>query len=596
MLAPDARAVLLDQLRPPAGFTLDAAVATTFTLDLTAALVPPLAFASFELRGTPDPVAALEAVRSCADRVDLFCQAGQISVPSQASDLVAFLEPMVHEVRRPRAGHLFHPKLWVLRYRSDDDPPQFRLLCLTRNLTREHSWDAVLRLDGRLTGGPKSGNRPLADLIRALPGLTTTPVADERSERIAGLAEDLRRIAWDYPDDVNEIRFHVYGVRGVASGADFDGYRHLVIAPFLNENGIAKVAPNSSDAAVVSRVEDLDRLSPETAARITPYIVSSIAGLDEPDGTESLEDRQILAGLHAKIYVVERNRRAHVFVGSANATDAAFGGNVEVLVELVGGATKLGVDTFLDDDAPFRSMLEPYSTGGGAEPDPLEEGQRALDDLLRDLATIPHTVTVTDSGPGVHTLTATTDKPLPIPDGYRVTLELLSRPGDAHRLTGGEPTTAAFAGVPLADVTPFLVVRATSLEGLQGGTVIRGVLVNDPAGRLDEVLARQVDTPEKFLRFLALLLGLGNPHLLALLAGDDGAAGGGYARIGMGPGVFELVMRALADRPDDLTDLDRLVSRLQATEAGRKVLPEGFDQLWPVVIEAQRRLQEADGR
>src|SRR5689334_2571260 len=122
MLAPDARAVLLDQLRPPVGCRLDAAVATTFTLDLAAALVPPLAFASFEMRGTPDPVAALEAVRSCTDRVDIFCQAGQVAVPAQASDLMAYLEPMVHEVRRPRPGHLFHPKIWLLRYRGEGEP------------------------------------------------------------------------------------------------------------------------------------------------------------------------------------------------------------------------------------------------------------------------------------------------------------------------------------------------------------------------------------------------------------------------------------------------------------------------------------------
>src|SRR5947207_15373245 len=118
MLAPDARAVLLQQLRAPVGYRLDAAVATTFTLDLAAALVPPLAFATFELNNTPDPIAVMEAVRACTERVDLFCQAGQITVPGQASDLMAFLEPMVHEVRRPRPGHLFHPKLWLLRYTS----------------------------------------------------------------------------------------------------------------------------------------------------------------------------------------------------------------------------------------------------------------------------------------------------------------------------------------------------------------------------------------------------------------------------------------------------------------------------------------------
>ena len=37
MLAPDNRALLLDALRPPPGYSLDRAVATTFTLDLETA-------------------------------------------------------------------------------------------------------------------------------------------------------------------------------------------------------------------------------------------------------------------------------------------------------------------------------------------------------------------------------------------------------------------------------------------------------------------------------------------------------------------------------------------------------------------------------
>jgi hypothetical protein len=602
MLAPDARAVLLDQLRPPAGYRLDAAVATTFTLDLAAALVPPLAFASFEMRGTPDPVAALEAVRSCTDRVDIFCQAGQMAVPAQASDLMAYLEPMVHAVRRPRPGHLFHPKIWLLRYRSDGEPDCYRLLCLTRNLTLNHSWDAVLRLDGQQHGGPKAGNRPLAGLIRALPDLAVNQLDAARGERVTALAEDVRRVEWQAPNDVNEIRFHVYGIVGVRPTADFAGYRHLVIAPFLTDAGLDTVAPDSPDVTVVSRIDDLERLSPNTVSRITSYVISSIAGLEEieDDDDGDAADRQVLTGLHAKVYVVERNRLAHVYLGSANATDAAFGGNTEVLVELVGGATKLGVGTFLGPDAPFRSLLEEYRASGGAPPDPLEDARRALEDLLRDLATIKHTITVTEpaaTGPAdaCYTLAAATRDPLPVPDGYQVSVELLTRPGDAHHVTGGSTLDASWTGVPLPDVTPFLAVRAISPEGLTQGTVIRAELLGDPAGRLDAVLARQVDTPEKFLRFLALLLGLGNPHLLAMLAGS-GTGNHDHARLAVGPGIFELALRALADQPDAVADLDRLVRSLQATEKGRSVLPAGFDELWVTVVAAHARLTKVGAR
>ena len=56
MLAPDNRTLLLDVLRPPAGHTLDRAIGTTFTLDLSTALIVPLAFAGFQLDDSRIPL------------------------------------------------------------------------------------------------------------------------------------------------------------------------------------------------------------------------------------------------------------------------------------------------------------------------------------------------------------------------------------------------------------------------------------------------------------------------------------------------------------------------------------------------------------
>ena len=247
MLAPEIRVVLLEQLRPPVGYTMDAAVATTFTLDLSAALIPPLAFAAFSMSSTPDPVAALEAVRSCADRLDIFAQGGELIVPRQPSDLMAFLEPMVHEVRLPRRGRLFHPKVWLLRYRSPDDAPRYRMLCLTRNLTNDHSWDLALRLDGTDTGKRRPANRPLVRFVQALPDFARTPLPPDRRDRVAQLAADVYRVRWELPDDAWDLRFHALGIRGVKPDIRFDGYCHLVIAPFLTDGGLKIVAPGRSN-------------------------------------------------------------------------------------------------------------------------------------------------------------------------------------------------------------------------------------------------------------------------------------------------------------------------------------------------------------
>ena len=166
MLPPDSRAVLRDLLKPPVGSRLAQAVGSTFTVDLAAALAVPLSFAARDLGETPDPIGVMEAVRSSADRIDVFYQAGQAAVPQQASDVLAFLEPVLHPVKAARPGHLFHPKVWVLKYVDSDEQMMYRLVCSTRNLTNDRSWDAVVSLDG--TAGPRRepGNEPLSRFLR----------------------------------------------------------------------------------------------------------------------------------------------------------------------------------------------------------------------------------------------------------------------------------------------------------------------------------------------------------------------------------------------------------------------------------------------
>ena len=71
--------MLTDALRPPAGYRVDVAVGTTYSLNLTALLLAPLSFALFDQGsadelGAVDPIRLLEAVRRYADRTTVFCK------------------------------------------------------------------------------------------------------------------------------------------------------------------------------------------------------------------------------------------------------------------------------------------------------------------------------------------------------------------------------------------------------------------------------------------------------------------------------------------------------------------------------------------
>ena len=179
MLDPRGRQLLLSSLRPPDGFRFDCAVGTTYSLDLIALLTTPLAFAMFDWQGddgklaadpsvpTADPLALLESLRRCADRIHIYCQAGQIKVPPANQRLLAYLEQAVIEVTPPAAHRVFHPKVWAIRYTGPGDAVRYRLLCLSRNLTFDRSWDTVLLLDGERTDRQHGfgENRPLADFF-----------------------------------------------------------------------------------------------------------------------------------------------------------------------------------------------------------------------------------------------------------------------------------------------------------------------------------------------------------------------------------------------------------------------------------------------
>jgi hypothetical protein len=566
-------------MRPRAGTTLRAAIGTTFTLDLVTALSVPLAFSARDLGDTPDSIGVMEAIRGAADRVDVFYQVGHAQVPRQESDILAFLEPTLHPVRAPRAGHLFHPKVWVLSF-EDELTVSYRLIVSSRNLTSERCWDVVVAVDG--TAGRKrySGNRPLSDFVRALPDLVVRDFSPPRRERLHTVADELMLVEWEWPQDALELNFHALGVPTPKTALDFTGRRHLVVSPFVEDAGLAHVAPaGSTNVVLVARSEHIDRLQ-QVPVNTNLRVMSAMAELEE----ERAEGE--LSGLHAKLTVVERGWNTHLFAGSANATHAAYNGNVEFVLELVRRTSKYGIDTYLDPQNGMGALLEEYEQQPPLA-DADEDRRWKLEALMRALAELDWAVTV--SGIDPYALDISTSQHLP-KAAESLGVELLTRRGEALHPRAGEPASERLSGVPLADITAFLVLTLRDGE-LVVTSVVPAALVNEPAERLDAVLARQVDTPEKFLRFLMLLLGLLSPG--SEVGGSSGGAGTWQTFGGGGEGVFEVVARALADHPSRLDDLGRIVERLAATDKGQQILPPGFLELWALVDEARGLIASA---
>jgi len=595
MLEPQSRAALTEQLRPPTGFELSHAVGTTFTLDLATALAVPLSFASHRLSAQDDTLGVLDAIRRAADRVDVFAQAGEISMGTR-SDLVAFLEPMVHPVVLRRG--LFHPKVWFLEYRAGERTT-YRFLCASRNLTADRSWDVIVRLDGEPAGAGEKGevaavNRPLVKLLRRLPSLGVHELHPERRARIDELAERWRSVVWEQPDPMRSVAFHVFGVPG-ASAPDLHGKRALIVSPFLSDDGVRMLRSGvRTETHVLSRAESFDRLLPGSLdAKLSTYVLDEAAtyspnDTDDYGGFVPPGDR--LAGLHAKAFIVDRQDGAHVFLGSANATDAGWQSNVEVMVEFVGPIPKVGVEATLD---ALGELKEDYATTGGREPDAEEEAERKLEAFVRTLAGARFTARVLPADPYALRVWAddsVTSALASRADDVSVRWHLLTRPDlGSSIVSASESEGVLLQGIPLANITPFVVLVARDTAGKERRTIVLARLLDDVASRRDAIIARQLTDRSAFVRLLTLLLDLSGAWTLTTSSSGAGGFFGTADASGTGAGLFEALVRAVGEGHHGLADARRIIDYLREHDEDA-VLPDGFDELWSHVWSAHLEL------
>ncbi|MDN3495205.1 phospholipase D family protein [Planococcus sp. APC 4015] len=593
MLDPQTRAALSEQLAPPPGFELGHAVGTSFTLDLETALTIPLSFASHRISASDGNLGILDAVRRAADRIDIFAQAGEISMGGR-SDLVAFLERIVHPVTVRRG--LFHPKVWFVEYASGDERA-YRFICASRNLTADRSWDVVVRLDGRIAGGDKiegatARNAPLAALLRRLPELAVQPLDDERKARIYTLADRIGTVDWEWPDGIRGLSFHALGLAG-ATLPELRGQRALIISPFVSDDGLATLRRGiRTDTHLISRADTLDRLAPASlGGRLRTAVLDDAASLLDQDArTDDSGALEPLTGLHAKAIIIDRQDGAQILLGSANATGAALRDNIEVMVGLTGPVPRFGVQATLE---AMGALVENYAAQGGKQPTEDEESQYRLERALRSLADIRITARVLTGDSyslAVSREERTAARADELTDGISVHWHLLTRPDAGGRgLPGVGDDPSMVADLALTDITPFMVLSARDLEGNERRTIVLAQLIDDVDTRRDAIIARQLTDRGAFVRLLMLLLELSGQQMPT-----GGAGAGFFAAAGAGgdegAGLFESLVRAVGSGHGGLADVRRIVDYLLTTDDGGTVLPAGFAELWAAVWAAHEQL------
>lgn len=615
MLDPRGRQLLLSSLHPPDGFKFDCAVGTTFSLDLIALLTTPLAFAMFDWQDdqgrltadpaapTADPLALLESLRRCADRIHIFCQAGQIKVPPSNQRLLAYLERAVNEVQPPAARQgrqsVFHPKVWAIRYVGPSSSVRYRLLCLSRNLTFDRSWDTVLQLEGELTSRQNAfaENRPLGDFFGGLAALAIRPdgLSSTAKQDTTKVAQELRLVKWELPDAVNEVRFWPMGMNAKDAWPFAERMdRVLVISPFLTEKFLNDMDQVGREQFLVSRSESLQEINPPSlTGKWTCFTLDdSVENAEPTEDAADASSSTVLTGLHAKLFIVDAGWNAHVWTGSANATSAAFAGNVEFLTELIGKKSVLGIDATIGqqpDSRNLRSMLTEFRPS--TEPVVPDADVKRAEDLINAtrqmVCALPMTLSLTTGGELGSGFVSTIESAgvVDLPAGTTVRCRPIMLPqSDSKPLEGGRSVAIRFGPHAPESISSFVSFALTAKVGeveRSADFVLNLPLIGAPNDRREMLLRDLLRDSKTLLRFLMLLLSDDPERLFEELRGlatlPDGSDAGPF---GESLPLLEHTLRALYRCPEKLDQVHRVIEDLRKTPEGRSILPAEFEQVW----------------
>jgi hypothetical protein len=579
-------------LAPPTGCELTVAIGTTYSLDFDALIGVCLALGlsqSTESAFLNNPVYLLETLRRTGDKLALFCQSGQILVPSNNSPLYILLEKIVYEVqvKKQKAAPQypsFHPKFWLTKYVDADGSSLYRVIILSRNLTFDRSWDLAVALEGRQTKKACKKTKPIIDfldyLYNELRG--SGDKIREKRKMLRDLMQELRTVEFCTESrEYSDFDFIPVGIPKDGAGRYsieeyplFNDTFHeiLIMSPFLTGSVIEEFntrnknieAPNCT---LLTRRASLSQLKPSQCDKFDIYtmkdaVVEGETALSDDNENPKKQD------IHAKLYMHRKYSDSELYLGSLNASHSAMHGNVEFMLRLVSKNRWLNTEIMLKDffGGAADNPSNPFElTALPDKPEELPDSSGIWEQKIKLLCRSNPKASVREDG-----------------DKYAIDMEF-------GNITDTEGITVApllsnkqaqlsaavtFEGLSLLQISEFYRITAGNIpDSVQ--RVVKIPTANIPKNRDSAVITDAVKDKQGFYQYVSFLLG--DNYLLSVLENAtlqrSGLAGSSST---VAPALYERMLRTAVTAPERFAEIDYLIKMISADN----VIPEGFEALY----------------
>lgn len=586
-------------LKPPMGYDLDFAVTTTYTLDLEAILLIPVAlFFSGDLDFNPKDIRedVLEALTNVSKHVAIFCQRGKIKVPQSYNPLMAYWEKGIHKIQMPNYDQSFHPKIWIIRYvsKKKKEPVKYRFISTSRNLTFSRDWDMAITTDGQVNKNEKDKNAGIIDFLHFLKTKSGTTIPDV-------FFKELPKVAFDVPDGFTDIDFHPIGKfknnysNPITSKSEKQDYR-LVVSPFLDKTTLDYFVGSSKQFSLFSSDFELSGLNETLLKSIqkkycfNPFIelAESMEELSEPD------EIPMSQSLHAKFFIDKKGSDISWYLGSANASKPASERNIEFMVELRTNSSSMGplqmekkLSTTIDSSI---NLFEPYD---GEKREILESErikEQEIRRIIHELSDISITGKTIKNELGAYDLEIVIPKiDFKFPGDIKIKIKPLPEKTmqSIEIIIGEEQCINDFKNYDEIQLSPFIIIEIERNLKIEKRFVL-DMKIDLESTRYNKIFSTIVNNRSRFLNYLSFLLSEETPEKLE----ENGVEADRIKRNGMdasiaffdGTPVYEKLMITSSRNPERLVKINRLLERLKGEKEtnGIDIISDEFDELWQV--------------
>ena len=208
-----------------------------------------------------------------------------------------------------------HAKVFCIKYVKKDKSgvtPLYRLIIASANLTNSKEMNVYTVVEGQCNSGNINDQNGIMAGLKEL-----IKKYDHELKHLNGLIED-NIVFDDQIEFINVSKETRDQMLSEAQNAEI-----VIFSPFLDDSVISDFSEQGK-LTVVSLSQEIEKICANNSFNKNFNMVDfRVLNMDDSDYS-----------LHAKVYAFKKGNRTVLYMGSANATESAFNGNIEVLTKI----------------------------------------------------------------------------------------------------------------------------------------------------------------------------------------------------------------------------------------------------------------------